>query len=121
MVQSKATTVDDYIAEASPDRAEALRRVREVARRELAGYEERMMYGMPAYVRDGHDGGFAFANQKQDLALYVETGVHAKNAEALAGLDCGKCCIRFRKLADIDLDLVTKLLRDTVESDEAPC
>ena len=48
-------------------------------------------------------------------------GVHAKNAEALAGLNCGKCCIRFRKPADIDLDLVAKLLRDTVESDEALC
>ncbi len=73
MVQSKAATVDDYIAEAPPERREALAKVREIAGRELAGCEERMMYGMPAYVRaDGS--GFAFASQKQYIALYVTPG-----------------------------------------------
>ena len=120
MVQSKPATVDDYMAELPADRSDALRRLRAIARCELAGCEERMMYGMPAYIRaDGS--GFAFASQKQYIALYVEPAVHARNAEALKGLDCGKCCIRFRKPGDIDFALVERLLRDTAESDEAPC
>jgi uncharacterized protein YdhG (YjbR/CyaY superfamily) len=120
MVQSKAATVDDYIAEAPPDRREALSRVREIARRALAGREERMQWGMPCYFRDG-EAEFSFASQVQYIALYVKPGVHAKNADALKGLDCGKGCIRFRKPGDIDFTLVERLLRDTAESDEAPC
>ena len=120
MVQSKATSVDDYIAEAPPERREALARVREIARRELPGCEERMMYGMPAYVlADGS--GFAFASQKQYIALYVASAVRARHAGALKGVDCGKSCIRFRKPADIDFTVVEALLRDTAVSGEPFC
>jgi uncharacterized protein YdhG (YjbR/CyaY superfamily) len=121
MVQSKAATVDAYLAEASPDRAPALRRMRDTARAVLDGYAEKMMWGMPAYDRDGKVE-VAFANQKQYIALYImKTGVHAKNAKALSGLDCGKGCIRFRKPEMIDWVLVNALLVDTRESDETPC
>ena len=112
MVQSKAATIDDYIAEAPGERREALSRVREIANRQLAGCEERMMYGMPAFVV-GDRCEFAFASQVQYISLYVSEAAHARNAEALEGLNCGKCCIRFRKPADIDFALVERLLRDT--------
>jgi|ERR1700733_10776592 uncharacterized protein YdhG (YjbR/CyaY superfamily) len=121
MVQSAAKTVDAYIAEAAQDRAAILARLRDLARRTLAGYEERMQWGMPAYFRNGH-AEFAFASQKQYVALYVmKVGVHARNADALACLDCGKGCIRYRKPATIDWLLVEKLLKDTGESEEKPC
>lgn len=121
MVQSSAQSVDAYISEASPERAPYLRKMRDIALQTLEGYEERMQWGMPVYVRNG-EAEFAFANQKQYLALYVmKTGVHAKNAEALADLDCGKGCIRFRKPETIDWLLVQKLLVDTRSSDQAPC
>ena len=121
MVQSSARNVDAYISEASPERAPYLRKVRDIALRTLQGYEERMQWGMPVYLRNGK-AEFAFANQKQYLALYVmKTGVHAKNAKALAGLDCGKGCIRFRKPEVIDWLLVEKLLADTRASDQEPC
>jgi uncharacterized protein YdhG (YjbR/CyaY superfamily) len=121
MVQSQAQTVEAYIAEASPGRAPDLERIREIARHVLKGYDERMQWGMPVYLRDGK-AEFAFANQKQYLALYVmKTGVHARNAEALSGLDCGKGCIRFHRPEAIDWALVEKLLTDTRDSDQAPC
>lgn len=121
MVQSKALTVDDYIAEAPPERRAALGRIRGIARRELAVHEEKMQWGLPCYFRDGKPE-FSFASQKQYIALYVaKPGVHAKNAEALKALDCGKGCIRFRKPADIDFGLVERLLKDTAESAEPPC
>jgi uncharacterized protein YdhG (YjbR/CyaY superfamily) len=87
----------------------------------LDSYEERMQWGMPTYLRDGK-AEVAFANQKQYIALYImKTGVHAKNADALAGLDCGKGCIRFRRIDAIDWTLVDALLVDTRMSDETPC
>ena len=51
--------------------------------------------------------------------LYVSPTVHALHAEALKGLDAGKSCIRFRKPGQIDLDLLDRLLADTVRLDEA--
>jgi hypothetical protein len=41
--------------------------------------------------------------------------VHPLHAEALAKLDTGKSCIRFRKPEQIDLDLVDRLLADTAK------
>ena len=114
MVQSKAKTVDAYIAEAAPERRPHLQKIADLCRRTLTGYEEVMAYGMPAYQRDGQ--GFAFANQKQYVALYLDTGVATKNAEALKGLDMGKCCLRYRNPAKIDYALLERLLADTRDS-----
>jgi len=121
MVQSKALTVDTYLAEVPSKRAPSLRRIREIARRVLVDHEEQMKYGMPAYVRNGQ-ADFAFANQVQYVALYVtKTEVFAKHAAALAGLDHGKGCIRFRKPETIDWTLVEQLLTDTRDSKQEPC
>jgi uncharacterized protein YdhG (YjbR/CyaY superfamily) len=98
MVQSKAATVDAYIAELPPDRAPYLHRLREIAQKVLPDGVEEMRYGMPTYSRGGR-AEFAFASQKQYVSLYVKPDAHAKNAEALAGLDTGKGCIRFRRPA----------------------
>lgn len=112
MVQSKAATVDDYIAEVTPDRAPALRMVRDIARRTFTSCDERMAWGMPAYFR-GDDVAFAFANQKQYLAIYgVPAALREAHAELLQGADCGKGCIRFRKPAQIDPTQIEALLRD---------
>src|SRR5690242_1777419 len=86
MVQSKAPTVDAYLAEAAPERRPYLQLVREVARRVLADHEERMHWGMPVYMREQKIG-FAFADQKQFVSLYfMDPRVLDENAEAIAGL-----------------------------------
>ena len=115
MVQSKAQTVDAYIAEASPERRPHLQKIAELCRRTLPGHAEGMAYGMPVFHRDGQ-AGIAFANQKQYVALYLDVGVAARNAEALKGLDMGKCCLRYRNPAKIDYALLERLLADTRDS-----
>ena len=51
MVQSKATTVDQYLDELPPDRRETVAAVREVVLANLPeGYEETMSFGMIGYV-----------------------------------------------------------------------
>ena len=112
MVQSKAATVDAYIAEAPPERAPYLRRLREIALKVLPDGAEEMSYGMPTYSRGGR-GAFAFASQKQYISLYVSPRVHPLHAEALKSLDAGKSCIRFRKPEQIDVHLVDRMLADS--------
>lgn len=116
MVQSSAPTVDAWFAEVEPTRKPTLEAVRAIAVKHLGAATERMSYGMPAYVRPDDDAPvFAFNSQKQHISLYVSIRVHPLHAEALAKLDTGKSCIRFRKPDHIDLDLVDRLLVDTAK------
>ncbi|MFV3127495.1 iron chaperone [Niveispirillum sp. KHB5.9] len=114
MVQSKAATVDEYLAQADPARQPWLARIREVALASLPDPVESMQWGMPAYGV-GDQVVFAFASQKQYVSLYVTNlSIHERHAEALSRLDHGKSCIRFRKPETIDFDLLAALLREGV-------
>jgi uncharacterized protein YdhG (YjbR/CyaY superfamily) len=120
-VQSKAPTVDEYMAELPPDRRERLEQVRALCLEHLPDHEEAMEYGMPVYRRDGKVE-FAFASQVRHIALYVtKEGVVAENADRLAGLDMGKGCLSLKPSASIDGELVEALLVSTARSPEAPC
>ncbi|MEU9622335.1 MULTISPECIES: DUF1801 domain-containing protein [unclassified Streptomyces] len=113
MVRSEAKDVAGYLAEVPEERRDALARLRELCRAELAGFGEVMAYGMPAYERDGAVE-IAFAAQKQYISFYLMRGdVREAFAERLAGQDMGKGCLRFRKAEAIDYDLVRDLLRAT--------
>lgn len=112
-MRSGASDVDGYLAELPEGRGEALSRLRELCRAELAGFGEVMAYGMPVYERDGV-GEVAFASQKQYVSFYLmRTDVREAFAERLAGHDMGKGCLRFRKPESIDFDLLRDLLRAT--------
>lgn len=119
MVQSCAATVDAWLTEVEPARADCLARIRDAARANLPGYAETMRYGMPTYVRGEEEPGFAFNSQKQHISLYVSPRVHALHAEALKGVDTGKSCIRYRKPDQIDFDLLARMLQDTARLDAA--
>ncbi|MFF9511092.1 iron chaperone [Streptomyces sp. NPDC014724] len=113
MVRSEAKDVAGYLAEVPEDRRDALDRLRGLCRTELAGFDEVMAYGMPAYERDGVVE-IAFAAQKQYTSFYLMRGdVREAFAKRLAGQDMGKGCLRFRKAEAIDYDLVRDLLRAT--------
>ena len=68
-----------------------------------------MKYGMPCY-----EGLCAFASQKQAMSFYADPPVVEAHRAQLGKLNCGKCCIRFRKLADLPLDVVASILKDTL-------
>ncbi|MFF5922301.1 DUF1801 domain-containing protein [Streptomyces flavochromogenes] len=113
MVQSNAEDVDGYLDEVPAARQEALRRLRELCREELAGFTESMAYGMPVYERDG-SAEIAFASQKRYISFYLLRGdVRDAFAERLAAQDMGKGCLRFRTPERIDFALVRDLLKAT--------
>ncbi|MFF2188285.1 iron chaperone [Streptomyces sp. NPDC058155] len=112
-MQSKASDVEGYLTEVPQERRAVLDRLRQLCREELAGFDEVMAYGMPAYERDGASE-IAFASQKQYISFYLMRGdVREAFEERLAGQDMGKGCLRFRRPESVDFDLLRDLLKAT--------
>ena len=126
MARSEAETVDDYLAELTEDRREAISAVREVILANLPdGYVEAMNWGMIAYevplatFPDTYNGKplmyAALASQKNHMAVYLtnvysDDGVASWFREAYEAtgkpLDMGKSCVRFRQLDQLPLELI---------------
>ncbi|MFD5893206.1 iron chaperone [Streptomyces sp. NPDC060366] len=112
-MQSKASDVEGYLTEVPQERRAVLDRLRQLCREELAGFDEVMAYGMPAYKRDGASE-IAFASQKQYISFYLmRSDVREAFGERLAGQDMGTGCLRFRRPESVDFDLLRDLLKAT--------
>lgn len=133
MVMSKAKTVDAYLDELPEERRSAIAKVRDVVRKHLPkGYKEEMDYGMIVWTLpletypDTYNGKplccASLASQKNYNSLYL-MGVYGdpkkekelKDAFAKAGkkMDMGKSCLRFRKVEDLPLDAIGKIIAST--------
>jgi uncharacterized protein YdhG (YjbR/CyaY superfamily) len=120
-VRTGAATVEEYLDEAPEDRRPTLTLLRDLARRNLAGFDESMVHGMPAYSRDGV-AEVAWANQRRYVSLYVlRTDVLDAHRDRLAGLDVGKGCIRYRRLEQVDHAVVTSMMVATAASRGPVC
>lgn len=129
-MRSSAATPEEYLNSLPPERRDALEKVRQVILKNLPkGYEEVMNWGMITYqvplsvYADTYNKQplvyAAFGSQKNHMAVYL-TGAYAskelenklRQAYAKAGkkLDFGKSCLRFRKLDDLLLDEVGKII-----------
>ena len=112
MVQSKAATVDEWLdGLAAPERP-VFEQLRAACRRELDGWEERMQWGMPGYGPPGEDSVVSFNAQKRHIAFYAGPTAIARFGERLAGIDCGKGCVRYRSPDQVDFAVVRAMLRD---------
>ncbi|MGE0190870.1 MAG: DUF1801 domain-containing protein [Planctomycetota bacterium] len=120
-----------YLAKLPPERAEALRAVREAIRKGLPpGYEEGMQYNMIAWYvpHSRYPAGYhcdpkqpvpfaSIASQKSHIGLYLmciyaddghrEQFISEWKASGKR-LDMGKGCVRAKRLEDIPLDVVTR-------------
>jgi len=123
-MQSKAETVEEYLASLPPDRREAVSALRAVILAYLPkGYKEGMQYGMIGYYipLETFPNTYnkqplayaALASQKNYIALYlmsVYSGNEAwfRDAYQKTGkkLDMGKSCIRFKHIDDLALDVI---------------
>ena len=110
-MQSKAATISEYLEELPPDRRSALTELRALIHRVAPKSGEWMQYGLPAF------GDLcAMASQKNYMALYVCEGDIVKAHLAQLGkVSCGKGCIRFKRLADLNLSSVESILREILE------
>ena len=137
-MQSKASTVEQYLAELPEDRRQALQAVREVFLKNIdKDFEEGMQYGMMGFYVPYrvYPAGYhctpkqplpfvGMASQKNYMSVYMmcvyrEAEARAfRKAWAKTGkkLDMGKCCIRFKKLDDLALDVIADVLKRTPAS-----
>ncbi len=131
---SSTTTVASYIDELPEERQAAIKKLRQVIKKNLPkGFKETIGYKMPAYVvpHSTYPDGYhcdpklplpflSFASQKNFVALY-HMGIYA-DPKLLAWfqkewpkhvktkLDMGKSCIRFKKVDEIPFDLIGELV-----------
>jgi uncharacterized protein YdhG (YjbR/CyaY superfamily) len=120
-VRSQAANIADYINEQPEEWRPTLRKLRAACRRELKGYHETMAFGMPMYKRGG-EVEVSFAKQARNLSLYIlKQPVFDKHRSDLDGLSLGKGCIRYRRPAQVDWDVVTRLLSDSRDSEDDIC
>jgi uncharacterized protein YdhG (YjbR/CyaY superfamily) len=75
---------------------------------------ETMLYKMPTYLLG--EVWVAYKAQKNYFSLYLcETSVVAKHAKALAHLNVGKGCIRFKKLEDLPKKDILEMLKESAK------
>ena len=133
-MQSKATTVEQYLASLPEDRRAAISAMRNAILKNLdKDYEEGMQYGMIGYYvpHKVFPAGYhcdpkqplpfaSLASQKNHMAIYL-MGIYGqpreekwfRDAWAKTGkkLDMGKSCVRFKKLEDVALDVIGEAIR----------
>jgi len=82
-------------------------------RRSARGVRESMRYGLAFYELDGPL--FALESGRKHMSLYVaEQDVVVKHKEALLGVDPKRSFIKFSDLNRLPLDVVEKVVRDSV-------
>ena len=114
-MSQRTPEVDAYIENLEPKRREALSEVRSLILKTVPASVETMKYRMPTYEY-GSGVLCALASQKQYMSLYMEAAVVEEHKAALAGLNIGKSCIRFRPVDKLPLDEVRVMLNATVEN-----
>ena len=108
---SKAATITEYLEELPVDRRAALSELRALIRRVAPNTVEAMKYGLPSFGEL-----CAMASQKNYMALYVcESDIVKAHFERLGKVSCGKGCIRFKRLADLNLDVVESILGEILK------
>ncbi len=132
-MQSTAQTIEQYIAELPPDRAEVIQKLHDRIINNLPkGFEAGMSYGMIGYYvpLSLYPAGYHvskgklplpfinLASQKNNIALYhmglygeknLRAWFEAEYAKTSQKLDMGGSCIRFKKLDSIPYDLIGEL------------
>lgn len=130
----KATSVAEYLKELPEDRRSAIESLRQTILASLdEGYEEGVQYGMIGYYVPHRvfPAGYhcdpkqplpfaSIASQKNHMAFYcmgvymdAELAAWFEGAWKKTGkkLDMGKCCVRFKKIEDVPLDVVGEVIR----------
>src|SRR4051794_23769723 len=133
MEKSTATTAAELLSELPKDRRVVISTVRDVVLKHLPkGYREHVNWGMLCYdiplerYPNTYNGQplcyAALAAQKNHYALYLmcvygsaeqKGKLEADFRKAGKKLDMGKSCVRFRKLDDLPLEVIGKVIEST--------
>src|SRR6266446_8645353 len=117
-----------YIERLPEPRRAALRTIHEAIRKAAPELKPEMIGGLLGYGKyhykyaSGHEGDagvIGLASQKHHISLYLgctDDGLAAKNKDRLGKVSVGKCCIRFKKLEDLNLEVAMELVKQSAKS-----
>ena len=128
--KTKAKTPEEYIAAVEEKRRADIQTLHEMVRQEAPELEPTMEFGMLGYgkfhykYKSGREGDWikiGIANNKQYISLYCcgadDDGYVAEAFKPrLPKANIGKSCVRFKRLSDLDEDVLRELIRETSAS-----
>lgn len=108
---STAPTVSAYLNTLATADRTVFSKLRALIRKSHPDIKENMRWRMPGFTL-GENGVAGFNKQKHYLCLYIDPGVLKPFRRELkaAKLDCGKCCIRFRRPDQLPLPLAARII-----------
>ncbi len=130
MIKPKgATSVEEYFAQIEEPRLSHMKALHQLIRKAVPKLKSSIQMGMIGYGtyhykyasgREGDAPIIALASQKQYISVYVSAAEGGKYvAESykrqLPKASIGKSCIRFKKLEDIDLEVLAQVVRQGAE------
>jgi len=127
---TKAKTVKEYMAALPADRKKVIADIHAFIQKTVPSLKAHFAYNMLGY------GSFPYKNYKKEMitwpvvslasqknyiSLYVcavENGkyIAEKNAKDLGKVSVGKSCIRFKRLEDLNLDVLKKVLKSAAKN-----
>lgn len=127
-MQRQAKSPESYIVELAEPRRSEIKQLDGLIRKTVPNLKPYMQSGMLGYGKyrykyaSGREGDWAvvsLASQKNYISLYVSCIIDNKPGQYLAesykdqlpNASIGKSCIRFKKLDDLDLGVIRKILK----------
>ena len=121
-------TPAQYFASLAEPRRSDVRALHEAICKTIPKHKPEMIGGFLGYGkyrykyesgREGDTGAVMLASQKQYISLYLGCtdgeSLAEKNGHRLGKVTVGKCCIRFKKLADLNLDVAMELVKESAK------
>lgn len=121
----KAKTSEEYFAALPPDRKEPMAFMDDFIRKVVPSLKPKFAYNMPGYGMFKYRNYknemidwpvIALSNHKNYISLYVCSVVDGQyvaeaHKDKLGRVSVGKSCIRFKKIEDLNLDVLKQVLK----------
>ena len=113
-MKTNAGTVSAYLDLLPADRRKALETLRGMIEKAAPKAKGSMKIGLPSWDLQGPL--FALAARPQHLELYVaEPDLVVKRKKTLGDVEVGTACIRFKRIEDLNLEVVAALLLEAAD------
>ena len=129
--QTNAKTHEEYIAAVEEKRRDDIQKLHDLIREEAPDLAPTMEFGFLGYGKyhykyaSGREGDWmriGVANNKQYISVYCCAGdehgyVAERYKEELPKANIGKSCVRFKRMSDLDEQVLRELIRKTASLD----